>query len=630
MRSQYQTLWLGMTMSLLAAFGCMSTPVFAEDVGKGSSSEDLIVIAQQAKQQFLPLAPDRLAKSRQRLLDAIDRLDAFLGLVSPEEQAAWKGYLDWQEMMGALKDEQKLDLARLQSVTGRYFRNEDGLELEPFTSVRDALVDLISAVHLVSDKDLKATYIGKVDRILSNLKAYQHRPTVQIGQQIGQTVGWLEQAGQASTLVTAIRHNYWQSNLTAQVSERLAARGVQEPVNRERDVSDCILGTSITGHATMDGQTDLRFDDNVNGQASITLLLTGRVHSVNVGRNRGVTLHSQGTTTVDAEKQFHLSAEGIVAWGAIARCCTSSTITGICAPSGLIRHIAQKRAARSKGQAERIASRHAEQQIAQQMDNQAEEMLHKVREAYQGKFRLPLIRRGEFPQEMSLQTAAKTLRVRWRQANPFQLAAPTPAPACEPESDLAVRVHESFVVNFSRALIGGFTLTDKRIVKIIEDSSGKVPDELKIDGDKEPWSITFSPVQPVSAVFSGNTLRFAIRGRRFRLGDRVIRKRIEMSAVYKLEKTPTGARLTRQGDVSVEYLGVRGNLGAKNVARRAIMRRKFEAIFAKQFITDGIKLPGRWEKAGKLHLQRLVSAKGWLSLDWIIPKNQEPQVAQRN
>jgi hypothetical protein len=96
-----------------------------------------------------------------------------------------------------------------------------------------------------------------------------------------------------------------------------------------------------------------------------------------------------------------------------------------------------------------------------------------------------------------------------------------------------------------------------------------------------------------------------------------------------VEKTPAGALLTRQGDVSVEYVGVTGQLPAEDIAIRSVMRKKFEALFRPQFETTGIKLPGRWEEFGTLHLEQLVTQSGWLKLAWTrapaAPESAPPQ-----
>ncbi len=182
---------------------------------------------------------------------------------------------------------------------------------------------------------------------------------------------------------------------------------------------------------------------------------------------------------------------------------------------------------------------------------------------------------------------------------------------------MAVQLHESFVSNFSRAMLGGMRLTGEKLVEILEKNKLEVPEALKPSDDKEPWAITFASTDPVNATFSNSTIRFAIRGRQFELGERVVKNTLEMSAVYHLEKTPTGAHLTRQGDVSVEYLGMRGQLPADLIIVRTVMRQKFEALFAPEFTTTGIELPGRWDKGGLLHLQQMAADGGWLNLAWI-------------
>jgi hypothetical protein len=229
---------------------------------------------------------------------------------------------------------------------------------------------------------------------------------------------------------------------------------------------------------------------------------------------------------------------------------------------------------------------------------------------------------------MSFSTSGGNLNVVWRQAKAAQVAAPVTPPPLEASHDMAVRVHETFVSNFSRALLGGITLTDERLEKILEDTTGNVPEELKVDQDKEPWSITFSSTDPVSAKFTDGMIRFAIRGRRFTLGDQAFSDTLEMSAVYQLAKTPEGAQITRQGDVSVEFIGVRGTLSPKQIALRTVMRRKFEAVFEPEFRTDGLTLPGRWKSAGKLHLNQMVSDARWLTLGWEKPLATGPQTAQ--
>jgi hypothetical protein len=199
------------------------------------------------------------------------------------------------------------------------------------------------------------------------------------------------------------------------------------------------------------------------------------------------------------------------------------------------------------------------------------------------------------------------------------LAAPSAPPVVNRFFDLATQAHESAVINFGQAVLGGITLTDEELVRLIRDElKQEVPEELVITPDKDPWSITFAREVPVRVEFNDQTVLMAIRGRRFTRGGQPINEPIEISALYTIERGPMGARLVRQGDVEVTYLD-RDRLGAAQVAFKTFIRRKFEAMFKDEFVGEGLKLKGRYAKVGTMRLENIVSDEGWISLGWNIP-----------
>jgi hypothetical protein len=109
-----------------------------------------------------------------------------------------------------------------------------------------------------------------------------------------------------------------------------------------------------------------------------------------------------------------------------------------------------------------------------------------------------------------------------------------------------------------------------------------------------------------------------VRGKRFTRGDQEIRRAIEISALYNIEKQPDRARLVRQGDVQIEFAG-RQNLSASDIAMKTFMKKKFESLFKAEIVSEGLTLPKRWENIGKLKLEQLTCDKGWLALGWLKP-----------
>jgi hypothetical protein len=122
----------------------------------------------------------------------------------------------------------------------------------------------------------------------------------------------------------------------------------------------------------------------------------------------------------------------------------------------------------------------------------------------------------------------------------------------------------------------------------------------------------------VTATFDDQTVKIAVRGRKFTRGeDQELKKVMEISAKYQLEKAAGGARLVRQGEIDVVFPGREGKrLSVREVAFKTFMKKKFDAMFKAEFTGEGLQLPGRWEKIGKLRLAELVSNQGWLSLGW--------------
>ncbi len=606
---------------LLAMAGPTWAGVGLADDGAGASGPAsdltaLIAQAHEAREHFVPFDADRVEETHKRAIQASHDLHELLARGTEENLRQWEAYLQWEVIQEELAKSSKPDLRKLQSAWRKFYANEVGLEMASFTAFRESLFEYMISVSMAGNEDLRSAFEQRMDALIEGLTQYAESPSDESGQRIGPAVGWLRNAGQATALVEGIGKAAGHANLYAECSQELAAGGVRSEVEETTDVRDVILGTRIFGTATLHGQTDLVLMDD-DQRAAFAVQLSGQIDSVNRGYNRGVTIRSTALTDVQATKRILFDPMGITTFDADADCRTKSHITGISAKSCLMEKIARRRVGKSKGQAEQVASRHAARRVEERINDQVEELLADVRERYQENFRLPLLRRGEFPQEMALRTQDGRLQLAWRQANAYQLAAPTQPPPLTAKHDAAVRLHESFVSNFSRALLGGVTLTDERLVEIFEESGGEVPEELKIDQDKEPWSIRFSATQPVSARFSAGTLRFAIRGSRFVLGDRTVNNTLEMSAVYKLEKTESGARLTRQGDVNVEYMGLKGRLSPLQITIRTVMRKKFQAIFEAEFDTKGVKLPGRWEQSGSLKLAELASQEGWLKLSWL-------------
>ena len=422
--------------------------------------------------------------------------------------------------------------------------------------------------------------------------------------------------GKPRELVESTRSCYSHPNLFLEVSELLMQAGIDQNVDETAAVNEVILGTRIRGNARLTGAVTLDLVAN-DQHAAMDILLNGSTVSDSVGTNGPVRIFSRGFTSVAAKKSLTLDETGISDRPATARCSTRTRI-GKVEAGRVAKHIAMKRIQQSTPQAEVIASRRAAGKIASSVDERSNDLLGDANTTFADKFRLPLVRRGGFPQLMQFRTTDDALQVTMLQAGRDQLAAPNTPPALTGKFDLAVRLHESLVGNLSQAVLGGVTLTDEGLAEMIKELTGKVPDELAVTDESEPWSITFTSELPIEARFDAQTVKILIRGKRFGRGDQEVRKLLEISATYAIEKMPDRARLVRQGDVQVDFVG-RAKLSTSDVAMKAFMKRKFDGLFKPEIVSEGLVLPERWKSIGKLQLQQLGCDQSWLALGWLKP-----------
>ncbi len=586
---------------------------------------ELSQAASAEKDRFVPVDDSGVGEKKAALQSALVRLDRYLDSGDRENAKRWKQYLKLPDLKSELATEEPPKLSNLQNVLNAFYAEHEGLELPEFTGLRESLRAYMNAVLFRHQPGVEELFARRVEALAGHLDDYQNSRETADAVAIGRIVGWLESGNQTPQLVRQVRQRYWQPNLYGYASQKLMAAGVSDVIDELQNVNENILGTSLHGVARMRGQVGVRLVP-AKEVASFDIEMSGVAAGNNVGYNGPVTICSYGETQVFSQKRVYLDDRGLTSAYAQARCSTNSTINSIAARSELIRKIAWRRAGRLKPQSESIAARRAEVRVSRRMDAQTASMLTEANQQFDERARKPLLRWNAYPRQVQFQTDHDHLQVQVLHATPYQIAAPEPPPTDHRRQDFGVQLHESIVANFAESLLGGRTLTDERLVDLLTEAGAEVPEELEISDDKDPWSISFSSDQPVSAKFREGRVRIGVRGRRFTRGEQEVRNTIEISASYQLETMATGTRLTREGDVVVEYVPQR-RLSISEVAMKTFLARKFDALFKQEIVTEGLSLPGRWQRAGTLFLDQIASQNQWLSLGWKIPEEPTRMVS---
>ena len=617
---------------LVLAGGLLATStLFAQQ------AQSLSQMARDAARDFRPVTADDVARARSELATAIGQLDAFLQSGAPYKRAGWHRYLQWNDLVAMSQSNQPPSPDTVNALLTKLKANQGGLERSEFTRLRDALANYAAVTTAAANNKAQDEYNKRMEDLATQLDAYsKDRAAGDAALAVGKDLAWLQSSGQAPELLAAIRRTYGHPNFFGYASRNLAASGIDRDVDQVTAVNDNIIGTQLHGTARLVGRTTLALQENPN-MASMNILLGGTAWSNNVGYNGPVTIYSTGATSVSARKMIVMNADGMYGYAAQASCSTRSNINNICAKHAFIERMAWKRAGQQKGEAEQVASQHASSRVAGQMDSQAGPLIAEQNARYNEKFRNPLIRRGEFPEELAFSSTADRVNVRMLQESSGMLAAPDEPPGYSRVHDLALRAHESAVTNYAQGLIGGYELTDLRLEKLIRDDlQTDLPDELRVtrsdgtlDPDKEPWSIIFAKEVPARAKFNGGQIWMAIRADGFTRGEGeqpgkyrpALNELVEISANYKIEKTDAGATLRRDGDVVVRFPN-RANPEQVNLRDRPIVtfiQRKFRSMFKEEFVGTGLMLKGEWERAGTLELDEIAADGAWLRLGWNMP-----------
>ena len=580
---------------------------------------DLAAACRSAKGAFRPNDKDDLARVRSELALAVERLDARLKAAG-ETGEGWRAYLKWDTLQEQLTGPSDPDLAVLNSLYAAYDGGYEGLRLIWFDDVRLALRQYLYTARAIGNSKLAGQYDSLLEELAKRVEAYGVSSSAADALVIGQAIQWLHDAGQAGWLVSAIRLKSLRPNMLTQVSARFIRAAMSRDIDETEPVRDCILGTDVHATAHTVGRLDVELGV-AEDHALIHVLMSGTAESDGVGYNGPVRIYNSGTTRISARKTIVADAEHVRALPAVTDATTSTTIHDIQSNKGrqLVEKFAWKRASRQKCEAEWIAARHAEERVDRRVDRESDELVGRAEEAYQTKFRTPLGERKLLPEDMRISSTEAYVSVVSVQAGPFDLAAASEPPALGGEPDLAVRVHESMVRNLASGALSGMLLEEERVLSTVTDLLGSLPEELVPDEESEPWGVTFSRRTPIEVSFSEGQFKVTVRGRKFARGETEYTG-MNISAVYKIEKTDAGFRAVRQGELEIVPPGSTPDSGKRLSANEQVLRtmlqRRLDKMFDEVLVPEPIVLSGELSDRGALVLTEWKAEDGWLVMCW--------------
>src|SRR5262245_21408389 len=139
-------------------------------------------------------------------------------------------------------------------------------------------------------------------------------------------------------------------------------------IDRQADVRDNILGTSIYGRARVVGASRVQLAESPD-QARFQMLFQGTAYSRTTGYNGPAIIYSRAVTAFTATKQIVAEAgDGFRAWPSQVWARTQTFVEGIGSTrGGLVGRIVQRRAARSEAELHAEATEIARQKTARRV-----------------------------------------------------------------------------------------------------------------------------------------------------------------------------------------------------------------------------------------------------------------------
>jgi len=570
---------------------------------------------------FQPVSEGRLAAAASRLREALGPLDRWLD--RSRSGSGWRKYLDWPALEQQAASAGNADVDTLGRLYRRLDSGADGLNLPRFAAVRRALGAYLEAVGTAKNEKADEVYSKRLERLAGAVATAAAAGTPDALDAVGPILARLDESGQGAGVVTRVRRAVERPNLYLEVHESLLARNVNRAVDETAPINDVLLGTRVRGSGRTTGFVTLDFVPSLD-RAVVDLRLDATNHSRTQGGQGPVTVHTLGTTRINASKRVLIDDRGVTALPVEADASVDTKTAGIGVNKRfgkrLIRRIASRKVAEMRPRAEAISTGRARERVRSQFESQTAEPIAQAARDYQTKFRQRLMDRGWYPEMLHLRTDDTRLHVSARKSLPDQVAAFSHPPAVDPQAVIGARLHQSLVNNLAEQELAGRTLTKQGLEEQLEKAGRKMPESLESEKDQPPWSITFAKRKPVELTVGDGTVRLTVHGSRYTSGEREF-DAMDVWATYRIGTHAGRFVLVRDGDVQIyppDFVpGGRQKLSVQQTSLRGILQKRFNKVFDEVVEIESLELPGELKSAGPLPLEQLEARKdGWLVAGW--------------
>lgn len=453
-------------------------------------------------------------------------------------------------------------------------------------------------------------------RLVDDLERFESHGRPSDARQLAETYQRLRwaPAPAANALASKLDSHYRNANIRVAMSVKLMNNMLPQPPTVKKGVNDFVLGSRVFGTSHTAAKLHLTLIPDPH-QLRMVLNAAGTVDSNTHSHSGPASFRNKGSANYTAKKLFTIHHQGIQSAKATAKADGRTQLVGVETEyddipllSSLARSIAEQEYDDRRYRANAIMEQRIEQQVATQLDREANAQVAKAKASFEKKILAPLKKRQLNPLALGLETTTQRTIIRYRIAGHHQLAAYTPRPQAPADSLLSVQVHQSAINNTLASLgLAGNEFTLPELLTHLKSTFNLLDLETPQDLP-EGVVVRFANEDPIRVLIKDGEVKIALKLSKVAASNGHRWINFYVIATYRPQDSRVNATLTRDDVISIA--GSRIGF-ADRVALQAIFNKVFSQERPIVLLAEEFTQQRGFENA---RVNQFLCTGGWLGL----------------
>ena len=454
-----------------------------------------------------------------------------------------------------------------------------------FVSTRLAFMRFMRSYRYGTEDNLQEDFLKNLDTLAGAMEDFESTSSRESIAEVGAALAWLEDAGQAPRLVTAIRSRYSLPNFYLSISSNLINQVASQTVRETSRLNENIDGRLARGSITTVGHALVELQNDPN-QIHASLRLLADVNTSTYLQQGKVKVYVDVNGQAEGRRSIFANVGGLYANDPQVAANMNSQFLGTNSNLDLVNRIASKQFYKGQQQADVGAAARVKKDALEQFATQTDEPIKNGKQAFAEAKQKARNTSNYLPELYAYSQTDKIVLV-GKKSSKSTLAAPGLPAQVGTYSDVHIRIHDSMLSNYVDPIFAGRKFSADELKQELEGLLGTTPgafkpaeneadvgeDEEATDEEEEEveqFSITFADVRPIQFEFDDNSFAVVVSGKRFSQGDSRINEGMKIILRFRISREAGKIVLARDGKAEIEFLDPESK-SAKAVAFRSFL-----------------------------------------------------------